>query len=54
MDKLYDLMIMGLKYQTLCVRNPADIMKVSSRAELFARGSTELFSVKKSMLLTFA
>ena len=28
MDKLYDLMLMGLKYQTLCIRKPADILKV--------------------------
>ena len=28
MDKLYDLMLMGLKYQTLCSRKPSDILQV--------------------------
>jgi len=29
MDKLYDLMLMGLKYQMLCIRKPSDILKVT-------------------------
>lgn len=30
MDKLYDLMLMGLKYQLLCCRHPKDILQVGS------------------------
>mmetsp|Transcript_17817 Transcript_17817/g.31759 ORF Transcript_17817/g.31759 Transcript_17817/m.31759 type:complete len:398 (-) Transcript_17817:157-1350(-) len=29
MDKLYDLMLMGLKYQLVCCRSPDDILKIT-------------------------
>lgn len=28
MDKLYDLMLMGLKYQLVCCKQPEDILQV--------------------------